>query len=442
MRSQRLSSVSYATLSRRPSVRHRASWGVLKSQDEAPIAEAPGGGTSTFGQSLFNCIAILLGVGVLSESVAFTYAAWIGGFVLLGTYGILTYYTAKILVRIMALDVRINSYADIARVAFGPRSIWLTISMFCLELFTLSVILVLLFSDTLHELVLSISSDMWKIIGLAFVLPTCFLPLNLLAFTSILGILSIVLLVSTVLINGFSITSTPGSLLRPAPTSLLPDWPRLPIAFGLLMDLCNPERFDSMITWAYVIATVLYGVIASAGYLMFGNAVSDEVSKDLVNTPGYPRWLNIVMAVGLVINPLSKYALCTRPLSTTIESLLGIGNMSVGADPHTSAADSSDPKSSGHKRLLTKQTLYIVLTRVVLSLVVVLTAILIPSFSIVMSFLGAFSAFLLCVIGPVCAKCAVEGRWKWYDVIILVVASSMAISGTIMGFWTSCLNEA
>ncbi|KZT59702.1 hypothetical protein CALCODRAFT_430659 [Calocera cornea HHB12733] len=428
-------------------MRQRRSWGLLKSQQEAPILEAPGGGTSTFGQSLFNCIAILLGIGVLSESIAFAYAGWIGGFVLLIMYGILTCYTAKILVRIMALDSRILSYADIARVAFGPRSIWFTVSMFCLELFTLSVILVLLFSDTLHELFPAISSNMWKIIGLAFVLPTCFLPLNLLAFTSILGILSIVLLVATVLIDGFSITTTPGSLLTPAPTSLLPDWPRLPVAFGLLMssfsghtiipslarDMREPERFDSMITWAYAIATVLYGVIASAGYLMFGNAVSDEVSKDLVNTPGYPKWLNIVMAVGLVINPLSKYALCTRPLSTTIESLLGLGTP-LGHDPHGAPAHASEAKPAVPKRRITKQTLYILLARVVLSLTIVLTAILIPSFSIVMSFLGAFSAFLLCVIGPVSAKCAVEGRWKWYDVIILVVACLMALTGTIAGF--------
>ncbi|KZO96226.1 hypothetical protein CALVIDRAFT_515013 [Calocera viscosa TUFC12733] len=429
-------------------MRQRRSWGLLKSQQEAPILEAPGGGTSTFGQSLFNCIAILLGIGVLSESMAFAYAGWVGGFVLLVLYGILTCYTAKILVRIMALDARIMSYADIARVAFGPRSIWLTVSMFCLELFTLSVILVLLFSDTLHELFPAISSDLWKIIGLAFVLPTCFLPLNLLAFTSILGILSIVLLVATVLIDGFSIRTTPGSLLNPAPTSLLPDWPRLPVAFGLLMssfsghtiipslarDMREPERFDSMITWAYAIATVLYGVIASAGYLMFGNAVSDEVSKDLVNTPGYPKWLNVVMAVGLVINPLSKYALCTRPLSTTIESLLGLHDTPVGGDPHGHPAPSSEVKpTSGHRRL-TRKTAYIVLSRLVLSLLIVLTAILIPSFSIAMSFLGAFSAFLLCVIGPVCAKCAVEGRWKWYDVGILVMGCLMALTGTVAGF--------
>jgi vesicular inhibitory amino acid transporter len=42
---------------------------------------------------LFNSIAILLGIGMLSEPLAFAYAGWIGGTVLVLLFGGLTCYT-------------------------------------------------------------------------------------------------------------------------------------------------------------------------------------------------------------------------------------------------------------------------------------------------------------------------------------------------------------
>ena len=50
-------------------------------------------GHSTFGQTLFNSIAILLGIGMLSEPLAFHYAGWIGGTILNVMYGAITCYT-------------------------------------------------------------------------------------------------------------------------------------------------------------------------------------------------------------------------------------------------------------------------------------------------------------------------------------------------------------
>lgn len=64
---------------------------------------------------------------------------------------------------------------------------------------------------------------------------------------------------------------------------------------SLARDMLDPTQFDRMINWAFVsscvhisfsniltqyqvAATFLYALIGYAGYLMFGNAVSDEVS--------------------------------------------------------------------------------------------------------------------------------------------------------------------
>lgn len=106
---------------------------------------------------------------------------------------------------------------------------------------------------------------------------------------------------------------------------------------SLARDMIDPSQFDSMIEWAFAIATLIYTIIGVTGYLMFGNSVSDEVScpsfvsctshdrlislfffqfsKDLMSTPGYNLTLNQVALWGLVIAPLSKFALATRPVS-------------------------------------------------------------------------------------------------------------------------------
>lgn len=41
--------------------------------------------------------------------------------------------------------------------------------------------------------------------------------------------------------------------------------------------MIDPSEFDQMINWAFIVATLVYTLIGYAGYLMFGNAVSDEV---------------------------------------------------------------------------------------------------------------------------------------------------------------------
>lgn len=63
-----------------------------------------------------------------------------------------------------------------------------------------------------------------------------FLPLSLLSYTSILGILSSIILVIVIFIDGFSKKEAPGSLLDPAPTGAgVKDLNKLGIAFGLFM---------------------------------------------------------------------------------------------------------------------------------------------------------------------------------------------------------------
>lgn len=91
-------------------------------------------------------------------------------------------------------------------------------------------------------------------------LPTVFLPLSLLSFSSVLGILSSVALIAVVLIDGFYKVScaecrgrthltfrqkeAPGSLWEPAPTSFGPESAmKLGVSFGLFMAGVSPLFF-------------------------------------------------------------------------------------------------------------------------------------------------------------------------------------------------------
>ncbi|KAK6977041.1 aa-trans domain-containing protein [Favolaschia claudopus] len=402
------------------------------------------GGQSTFGQTLFNSIAILLGIGMLSEPLAFAYAGWGMGFFLIAFYGYISCYTAKILAGIILSDVRLRSYADIGRKAFGPRSTLVISILFCLELFAVSVILVTLYADSLNSLLPQYSSNTYKLWGLIVLIPTVFLPLSLLSYTSILGIISTVFVVVVILVDGVSKTESPGSLWSPADTSLgIDNWNHLGIAFGLFMagfsghavipslarDMTDPTQFNKMIDWAFVVATFIYGLIGCAGYVMFGNSVSQEISMDLLATPGYNAVLNQAALWMLVISPLSKFALTTQPLNTAIQILIGID--SPIAAPEELEAKLAEPHRGS--RVSFKGTLSVI-QRIAVALLSVAVSILVPEFSAAMAFLGSFSAFVLCVIGPVAAKIALERRCGLFDGVLMAVAVVMAAWGTVAAF--------
>jgi len=81
------------------------------------------------------------------------------------------------------------------------------------------------------------TSNQWKVIGLVVIIPTTFLPLRYLSFSSALGIISTWMLVGILIFTGIVTPHTPGSIREPAHTDL---WPahgmiKLGTVFGLLI---------------------------------------------------------------------------------------------------------------------------------------------------------------------------------------------------------------
>jgi vesicular inhibitory amino acid transporter len=95
-----------------------------------------------------------------------------------------------------------------------------------------------------------------------------------------------------------------------------------------------------------------------------------------------------------------------------------------------------DTKSSAWRAQLTFKRIMTVVERVTFTLLSVGVSILVPEFSSMMAFLGSFSAFVICVIGPISAKMVLADRIELLDALILVVASVMAVWGTVAAFWS------
>jgi vesicular inhibitory amino acid transporter len=114
----------------------------------------------------------------------------------------------------------------------------------------------------------------------------------------------------------------------------------------------------------------------------------------------------------------------------------------------TTEAQSSSPTTESNSKRMSKLTV-MALERVLFVLLAVAVSILLPDFSSMMAFLGSFSAFAICVIGPICAKIALEGsasarganaKKGWYlpgpfDAVALGLALVMAVWGTTVAFW-------
>lgn len=88
------------------------------------------------------------------------------------------------------------------------------------------------------------------------------------------------------------------------------------------------------------------------------------------------------------------------------------------------------------RNLTVKETLKN-LQRVVVTVLSVVVSVYVPDFSSMMAFLGSFSAFLLCVIGPIGAKVAIAGRCGLFDGAVLFIAVVMAVWGTGAAFMSA-----
>jgi hypothetical protein len=334
--------------------------------------------------------------------------------------------------------------ADMAGAAYGARGRILISTIFMLELIAASVALIVLFADSLHVLFPDISTVTFKIVAFFILTPTTYLAIRHLSYTSFVGILSSFTLVAVICYDGSSKAEHPGSLIDPMPTSLFPmHWMTLPLAFGQIAagfaghatfpsvyrDMAEPEDFPSVVNYTYLATSLIYAFMAAAGYLMFGEDVS-VVTENMMNTPGFNQALNRVAVWLIVINPFTKYALTLSGVNITIE-------LSIFRHP----AFSSLTRSKLSMRLVQ------FVSRLLISSLVVLIAILFPAFDrVIVSESGCGMRILLFDTKRLCTfaefvrflffifhRCYISSRLPSQDVWQQHVDKSKAVGLGIIG---------
>lgn len=146
-------------------------------------------GQSTLPQTVFNSVNVLIGVGLLSLPLALRYSGWVIGMIFFLYSALATSYTAKLLAKCLDVDSSLITFADLAYVSFGNRARVAVSMLFSVELLAACVALIVLFADSLDALIPGWGVLSWKIVCGILLIPLGFLPLRLLSFTSVLGIM-------------------------------------------------------------------------------------------------------------------------------------------------------------------------------------------------------------------------------------------------------------
>ncbi|KAF1998873.1 vacuolar amino acid transporter-like protein 1 [Amniculicola lignicola CBS 123094] len=399
-------------------------------------------GQSTLPQTIFNSVNVLIGIGLLSLPLALKYSGWVIGATFLVFSAIATCYTAKLLAKCLDVDSSLITFADLAYVSFGNKARIAVSILFSLELLAACVALVVLFADSMDDLIPGWGVVVWKIVCGIILIPLVFLPLRFLSFTSILGVMSCFGIVIAVWIDGFIKPQQPGSLRTPATQYLFPDnWLTVPLSFGLLMspwgghsvfpniyrDMRHPYKYRKSVDITYGFTFLIDFGMAFAGILMFGDGVRDEITSNIFLTKGYPKGLSVLIAICIAIIPLTKVPLNARPIISTLEIMAGLDSRSM-------AISGSLNGMTGFNRGIFKFSL-----RIVTLTVFVIIAIVLPSFDTIMTLLGSVACFSICIILPLAFHLKLFGHElgrgeKMMNWTLIVISSVMAVVSTVFAF--------
>jgi amino acid permease len=299
-----------------------------------------------------------------------------------------------------------------------------------LELFAASVALVILSADSIVALFPNLVLNYVKAGAVLAIMPmTFFKSLKFASYGSFFGILALANLIIIILCDGFSTNEAPGSILSPSETSIYPtSWLQIPIAFGLIMsgfsgqyyylalkyssvfpslyrDMKNPKDYPRMVNLTYVFTTFTYILIAVSGYLMFGNDVEEEITLSLPHS-----FINRGTIWLIALNPLTKYPLTIHPLNIELELWMKSKFGSIWS---------------------------VLISRILISSLVLCVSILVPGFDLIMSILGSTFSFTVSIVFPELCFNKLYTLTKVQKLVswsLITMGISLAVIGTLWPF--------
>lgn len=193
---------------------------------------------------------------------------------------------------------------------------------------------------------------------------------------------------------------------------------------NIYRDMRHPYKYRKGVNITYVFTFILDMGMAAAGLLMFGDQVHDEITSNILLTPGYPKALSVIIVIAIAIIPLTKVPLNARPIVSTLEVLFGM-------DPRAISPSQSLTGMSGMTRGIFRAGIRVVVTILFAGIAVVF-----PSFDRIMTLLGSVCCFTICIILPLAFHLKLFGKElgkgeKAMNWILIIVSSIMAIVSTV-----------
>lgn len=389
-------------------------------------------GNSTAPQTIFNGINTLIGIGILTLPLGLSYAGWVFGAIILMSCAIASQCTARILAKCLQKGgAEMKTYGDIAQFAFGKVAYVIVVMTFTIDLLFAGVSMIILFADSFNVLT-GIGKFYFKCgISISFFLLS-FVRLSLLSHLSLVGILCTSMIVVVVCVCGFIKQTTPGSLIQVAPTSLWPaDLEHLLLSLGIFMspfgghaifpelyrDMKHPYKYPAACSVIFAFTWLVDFIMASLGYLMFGNDITDQATKSIMMTSGYPRWVSYVICALMGLLPISKGPLITRPIITMIDQL-------------------TVDNSIRAKKSNTRDSVMKFINRFAVTMVFFITSLIFTDFGRIMSFLGSAICFSICLVYPLSfyLKLFYHELSIQYKILVsigIAIAFSCAVFGTV-----------
>ncbi|KAJ4972992.1 hypothetical protein NE237_006166 [Protea cynaroides] len=394
----------------------------MESQSNLPEQTQKG---ATFLRTCFNGINALSGVGILSIPYALAEGGWFCLLLLL-IMSMVCFFTGLLLRRCMDAHPRVKTYPDIGEVAFGYKGKALISTFMYLELYLIATEFLILEGDNLEKLFPNMS---FKVAGLKIggkqgfvlfaalaIMPTTWLRnLGVLAYVSAGGVVASVVVVASVAwagaVDGVGFHEK-GKLLSLA---------GLPTAISLYAfsysghavfpDICtsmkDKTQFPKVLAICFTLCTLNYGTMAVLGYLMYGGAVQSQVT---LNLP-LGKFSSKLAIYTTLINPFTKYAIMTNPISTAIEDWGPFRN--------------SRPMS--------------LIIRTVLLISNIVVALSIPFFGYLMAFIGAFLSVVVSILLPcICYLKIFKGSRSFGSELVFICGILLlGVTVAVLGTYTS-----
>lgn len=324
----------------------------------------------------------------------------------------------------MDADQCIKTYPEVGQLAFGYKGkIAIAILMY-LELYLVGVSLLILEGDNMDKMFpntrvefgsVSIEGkQLFVIASSLIILPTTWSRnLAVVAYFSIVGVLSSVLLLGSLLWTGIADTGFhwEGRALNVS---------GLPTALGLYFvcftshavfptiyaSMKEKTRFPKVLLISFVLCTFNYGLVAVLGYLMYGDEVQSQVTLNLHAGKLYSK----IAIYATLVTPFAKYALTITPVAMAIEDKLAFHG-----------------------------TAHVLLVRTLLLISTVVIALTVPFFGYVMTFIGSFLSIMVSVLLPCVCYLKIYKSSRKFGIelvsIVLILIAGVVIG--IMGTYSS-----